>query len=111
MIFAPNTARLAAWRRCARTRDDIRAELRLGGAAEFVDSFARPELALSAERKRGRGHNRVIELVKARRNRAGVIYSGSRDGTEVLAQALSAEGIPALASHAGLDRNLRHEPV
>ena len=93
----------------ARTRDDIRAALRLGGAAEFVDSFARPELALSAERKRGRGHARVIELVKARRGRAGVIYSGSRDGTEVLAQALSAEGIPALAYHAGLDRNLRHE--
>ena len=30
----------------ARTRDDIRAELRLGDAREFVDSFARPELAL-----------------------------------------------------------------
>lgn len=93
----------------ARTRDDIRAELRLGTVAEYVDSFARPELALSAERKRGRGHNRVIELVKARRARAGVIYSGSREGTEVLAQALVAEGIPALAYHAGLDRVQRHE--
>ena len=35
----------------ARTRDDIRAELRLQGSAEFVDSFARPELQLQAERK------------------------------------------------------------
>jgi ATP-dependent DNA helicase RecQ len=93
----------------ARTRDDIRLELKLGEAAEFVDSFARPELALSAERKRGRGHARVIELVKARRGRAGVVYSGSRDSTEVLAQALVAEGIPALAYHAGLDRAQRHE--
>jgi len=93
----------------ARTRDDIRLELKLGEAAEFVDSFARPELALSAERKRGRGHARVIELIKARRGRAGVVYSGSRDGTEVLAQALVAEGIPALAYHAGLDRAQRHE--
>ena len=93
----------------ARTRDDIRAELRLGDAAEFVDSFARPELALSAERKRGRGHNRVVELVKARRGRAGVVYSGSRDGTETLAAALANEGIPALAYHAGLDRKLRNE--
>ncbi len=39
----------------ARTREDIRTELRLNGAREFVDSFARPELALSAERKRGQG--------------------------------------------------------
>ena len=39
----------------ARTREDIRAELRLEDAREFVDSFARPELALSAERKRGAG--------------------------------------------------------
>jgi len=42
----------------ARTRDDIRSELRLAGAREFVASFARPELALSAERKRGQGHQR-----------------------------------------------------
>src|SRR4051794_32147767 len=39
----------------ARTREDIVAELRLEGAAEFVASFARPELILSAERKTGNG--------------------------------------------------------
>src|SRR3954462_107585 len=37
----------------ARTREDIRSELRLQESREFVASFARPELALSAERKRG----------------------------------------------------------
>ncbi|HEY9219652.1 MAG TPA: RecQ family ATP-dependent DNA helicase, partial [Phenylobacterium sp.] len=37
----------------ARTRDDIRAELRLEGTREFVASFERPELALFAERKKG----------------------------------------------------------
>jgi ATP-dependent DNA helicase RecQ len=50
----------------ARTRGDIRAELRLADALEFVDSFARPELALSAERKRGKAHGRVLELVAER---------------------------------------------
>ena len=74
----------------ARTREDIRAELRLEGAAEFVASFARPELRLLAERKQGRGDKRVIELVKARPGRSGVIYSGSRDGTDRLAEALRA---------------------
>ena len=93
----------------ARTREDIRGELQLEGAREFVASFARPELRLSAERKQGRSDKRVIELVKARPGRSGVIYSGSRDGTDRLAEALRAEGVPAVAYHAGLDRKVRNE--
>ena len=91
----------------ARTREDIRAELRLGDAREFVDSFARPELALSAERKRGDGHGRVLELVAERPNRSGVIYAGSRNGVDRLAEKLAATGVLALAYHAGLDKDLR----
>ena len=50
----PHVPRLAVTATAdARTREDIRAELQLKDAREFVDSFARPELALSAERKRG----------------------------------------------------------
>lgn len=92
-----------------RTREDIRAELRLEDAAEFVASFARPELALSAERKRGAGHKRVLELVAARPDRSGVVYAGSRDGVDRLAEALRAAGVPALAYHAGLEKGLRAE--
>src|SRR6478735_7987530 len=91
----------------ARTREDIRAELRLGDAREFVDSFARPELGLSAERKRGDGHGRVLELVAERPNRSGVIYAGSRKGVEQLADKLAGAGVLALAYHAGLDKDLR----
>ncbi|HEY2661018.1 MAG TPA: DNA helicase RecQ [Caulobacteraceae bacterium] len=91
----------------ARTRDDIRGELRLGGAREFVDSFARPELILSAERKTGRGRKRVLELVQARPGRSGVIYSGSRDGADQIAAELVEAGTPALAYHAGLDKQIR----
>jgi ATP-dependent DNA helicase RecQ len=91
----------------ARTRDDIRAELRLAGAAEYVASFARPELILSAERKRGNAAKRVVELVTARPGRSGVVYAGSRDKTESLAEALRGAGVPALAYHAGLDKTLR----
>jgi ATP-dependent DNA helicase RecQ len=91
----------------ARTRDDIRTELRLGDAMEFVDSFARPELVLSAERKRGAGRDRVLELVAERPNRSGVIYCGSRDGVDKLAEKLVAAGVPALAYHAGLDKQVR----
>jgi ATP-dependent DNA helicase RecQ len=103
----PNTPRLAVTATAdARTRADIRAELRLEQSAEFVASFARPELILSAERKRG-AHSRVVELVTARPGRSGVVYAGSRDGTEKLAQALRDAGAPAVAYHAGLERDLR----
>ena len=91
----------------ARTRDDIRAELRLDGCAEFVASFARPELALFAERKSGAGQKRVLELVAERRGRSGVVYAGSREGTERLAEALRAAGVDAQAYHAGLDKTVR----
>ncbi|HEX5265073.1 MAG TPA: RecQ family ATP-dependent DNA helicase, partial [Phenylobacterium sp.] len=91
----------------ARTREDIRAELRLENSPEFVASFARPELVLSAERKRGGAQKRVVELVTARPDRSGVVYAGSRDKTETIAQALRDAGVPALAYHAGLDRQVR----
>ncbi|HEX4181598.1 MAG TPA: DNA helicase RecQ [Caulobacteraceae bacterium] len=104
----PHVPRLAVTATAdARTREDIRAELRLQDAREFVDSFARPELILSAERKHGRGRTRVVALATARKGRAGVIYAGSRDGTETLAADLVSAGVPALAYHAGLDKEVR----
>ena len=90
----------------ARTRDDIRASLNLEGAAVFVDSFARPNLQLSAIRKdsasRARTDAHVIELVRARKGQSGVVYCGSRDGCERVADALKAAGTNAIAYHAGM---------
>jgi ATP-dependent DNA helicase RecQ len=106
----PDAPRLAVTATAdARTRADIRAELRLGEAREFVDSFARPELQLTAERKSGQGRTRVEALVKERAGRSGVVYTGSREGSEDLASRLSAAGVHALAYHAGLDKAVREE--
>ena len=106
----PDAPRLAVTATAdARTREDIRAELRLGDARHFVDSFARPELQLAAERKSGQAHGRVEALVLERPGRSGVVYSGSRDGTDRLAERLKAGGVNALAYHAGLDKHLRDE--
>ena len=106
----PDVPRLAVTATAdSRTREDIRGELHLRGAGEFVASFARPELVLSAERKRGNAHKRVAELVALRPDRSGVVYTGSRDGADRLAEALREAGAPALAYHAGLDKRVRAE--
>ncbi|MCG8442751.1 MAG: DNA helicase RecQ [Caulobacterales bacterium] len=91
----------------ARTRADIRAQLRLEEAVEIVDSFDRPNLVLSAERKQKKPLDRVVELVRARPGQAGVVYAATRAGAERAAQALTAAGSPALAYHAGLDPDTR----
>ncbi|MEN5228549.1 DNA helicase RecQ [Brevundimonas naejangsanensis] len=108
----PGTPRIAVTATAdARTRDDILASLRLGEARVFVDSFARPNLQLSAERKvngsRARTDAAVIELVRERRGKSGVVYCGSRDGCERVADALRDAGSNAIAYHAGFDARER----
>jgi ATP-dependent DNA helicase RecQ len=100
----------------ARTRDDIVRSLRLDDAKVVVDSFARPNLQLSAIRKesasRARTDAAVIDLVRQRRGKSGVVYCGSRDGCERVAQALREAGTNAIAYHAGMearDRDRRLE--
>ncbi|MFJ6025481.1 DNA helicase RecQ [Brevundimonas sp. NPDC092305] len=108
----PNVPRIAVTATAdARTRDDIVRSLRLEGARVVVDSFARPNLQLSAERKetasRKRTDERVIELVRARRGKSGVVYCGSREGCERVAEALVGAGVNAIAYHAGMDARAR----
>ena len=47
--------------------------------------------------------------MKDRPGRSGVVYTGSRDGTEKLAARLAASGVHAMAYHAGLDKQLRQD--
>ncbi len=106
----PNVPRIAVTATAdPRTRTDIKTQLHLETAAEIVDSFDRPNLILHAERKDGKGTDRVIQLVKAQAGKSGIVYTGSRDGTERIAQALEKAGIPALAYHAGLDAEIREK--
>jgi ATP-dependent DNA helicase RecQ len=58
-------------------------------------------------RKHGKAHGRVLELVAERPKRPGVIYAGARNGLDKLSQMLVAAGVPALAYHAGLDKDVR----
>ena len=92
-----------------RTREDMLTQLTLTAPKVHVASFDRPNLQLAAEPKAGDRAARIVSLVKARAGRPGIVYTATRDGTEKLAEALSREGCPALAYHAGLPAETRAE--
>ena len=92
-----------------KTQADIRAQLRLEHAKSFIASFDRPNLVLAAERKPPKAQERILDLVRTRRGKSGIVYAATRDNVEKTAASLQSAGIPALAYHAGLDASLRAE--
>lgn len=92
-----------------RTREDIRRQLHLTHAPEFVASFDRPNLILSTRRKDSRTAARILELVLARQSLCGIIYVTARKETEELAASLRDKGVHALAYHAQMPSDLKAE--
>jgi ATP-dependent DNA helicase RecQ len=90
----------------AAARRDIAQRLFTRDPAEFVAGFDRPNLYLACGARRS-GHAQVLAFVKARPERSGIIYCASRKACEELAGKLQAEGVYALAYHAGLDSSVR----
>ena len=90
-----------------RTREDIRRQLHLTHAPEFVASFDRPNLILSTRRKDSRTAARILELVLARQGLCGIIYVTARKETEELAASLRDKGVHALAYHAQMSPDLK----
>jgi len=93
----------------AHTRADIRAALHIDNAHEVVAGFDRPNLSLRFVRRKGAVLRSIIDILRRQKGNAGIIYCGSRDGTEKLAQNLTKEGFPATAYHAGLSAQLRED--
>lgn len=92
-----------------RTREDIRRQLHLTHAPEFVASFDRPNLILSTRRKDSRTAARIMELVLARQGLCGIIYVTARKETEELAASLREKGVHALPYHAQMLPDLKAE--
>ncbi len=91
------------------TRADIKAALHIEGASEIVAGFDRPNLSLRFVRRKGAVLKEITALLARRKSEAGIIYCGSRDATESLAQALAWQGFSAQAYHAGLAADLREK--
>lgn len=109
-VLFPSVPRMAVTATAdGRTQKDILTQLDLKEPAVHVASFDRPNLILSAEPKSGNKTDRIIALLKNRAAQSGIVYAATRKSVEALADALSRNGIPALAYHAGLDPEIRSE--
>jgi ATP-dependent DNA helicase RecQ len=91
----------------AATRREIVERLQLGEARQFVSSFDRPNIQYRIEPK-NQPLQQLLQLIRTEHpGDAGIVYCLSRASVEKTADALVAEGIPALPYHAGLDARVR----
>ncbi len=88
------------------TRRDILERLNLQDGRVFLSSFDRPNIRYRVTPKVS-PRNQLRAFLDSHRGEAGVIYCMSRAKVEELATALAGEGRPALAYHAGLDKETR----
>ena len=86
-------------------RRDIVEQLGLRDAAQIVQGFDRPNLVWSVHHTADKSGQvrRVFEGTGG----AGLVYAGTRTGTEAWARRLRGAGLSAEAYHAGLDRDTR----
>ncbi len=87
----------------AETQDEIVEKLFDGTAPrKFLRGFDRPNIHLAFAAKDG-PRKQVLDFAAARKGQSGIVYCGTRNKTEVLTQALRAEGHVACHYHGGMD--------
>ena len=85
---------------------DIQKNLGMVDATVFRSSFNRPNLYYELRPKHNVDHE-IIRFIKQHEGKSGIIYCLSRKKVEELAELLMANGIKALAYHAGMDAQTR----
>ena len=92
-----------------KVQDDIVKNLALHKANIFISSFNRPNLYYEVIPKGSQEKTMriMVRFIQGMKNKSGIIYSLNRKTTEELAQTLVANGVKAVAYHAGLDAPIR----
>ena len=85
---------------------DIQKNLGMSDASVFKSSFNRPNLYYEI-RPKGDVDRDIIRFIKQNEGKSGIIYCLSRKKVEELTELLVANGIRALAYHAGMDAATR----
>lgn len=90
------------------TRKDITKRLALKKPAVFVASFDRPNLNLQVLPGKKR-FDKILDFLNQKFNESGIIYCLSRKSTENITLKLKAQGLSAVAYHAGLSSKEREK--
>ncbi|RWZ51201.1 DNA helicase RecQ [Labedella phragmitis] len=91
----------------AATHREIAERLSLGGARHFVSSFDRPNIQYRIVSK-NEVRKQLLEFIRTEGDgSAGIVYALSRNTVEKTAEFLRANGVDALAYHAGLEASER----
>ena len=87
---------------------DIKKNLAMTEAEEFMSSFNRSNLYYEVRAKTENIDRDIIKFIKQNAGKSGIIYCLSRKKVEELAEILQANGIKARAYHAGMDAATRN---
>jgi ATP-dependent DNA helicase RecQ len=92
-----------------KVQDDIIKNLGLKKPNVFMASFNRPNLyyEIQPKGKKETIMKTLVKFINTMKGKSGIIYTLNRKTTEELAQTLVANGISAVAYHAGLDSAVR----
>ncbi len=92
-----------------KVQSDIIKNLGLKDAAIFISSFNRPNLYYEVLPKVNleQTNKSIVRFIQLHKGKSGIIYTLNRKTTEELAAMLMANGIKAVAYHAGFDAKLR----
>ena len=88
-----------------KVQDDIVKNLALRDPNVFIDSFNRPNLYYEIVPKGTKDQvlKHMVKFIHSMKGKSGIIYTLNRKTTEELADTLVANGVKAVAYHAGLD--------
>lgn len=94
-----------------KVQDDIVKNLALREPNIFVDSFNRANLYYEIVPKSSKEQTlkSIVKFINTMKGKSGIIYTLNRKTTEELAQTLQANGISAVAYHAGLEAAIRSQ--
>ncbi len=94
-----------------KVQSDIIKNLGLRTPAIFISSFNRPNLYYEIQPKINldQTNKSIVRFIQSHKDKSGIIYTLNRKTTEELANMLMANGIKAVAYHAGFDSKLRSQ--
>jgi len=92
-----------------KVQHDIQKNLGMMDAAVFKSSFNRPNLYYEVRQKGKDVDREIVKFIRTNPGKSGIVYCLSRKKVEDFTEILKANGINALAYHAGMDSQTRSE--